>query len=165
MATRIRAAKAEDAATIVRFIRELAVFEKADMDEVRVTAEDIVRFGFGDRRVFECLLAEVDGEPVGFIMFFSNFSTWEGRPGIYVEDLYVTPRVRGEHIGFALAAAVAKLAVERHCPRVDFSVLDWNPAREFYHRLGARHMHDWLPYRLAGQELHALAASGPIEVG
>ncbi len=124
---------------------------------MRVTAEDIRRYGFGDRPAFECLIAELDGRPVGFALFFANFSTWEGRPGIYLEDLYVDEAARGHGVGRDLMAALARQVVERGGERLDFSVLDWNPARRFYGRVGARYMEHWLPYRVSGDALLDLA--------
>jgi GNAT superfamily N-acetyltransferase len=152
----IRAATAADAGTIVRLIRALAEFEKL-ADEVRITEADALRDGFGERPCFECLLAEVDGEAVGFALFFANYSTFEGRPGIFVEDLYVAETARGLGIGRQLLARLARLAVERGCPRLDLSVVHWNPARRFYDRLGFGPMTDWLSYRLAGAGLARLA--------
>jgi len=160
MPIEIRPAEPADAETIVEFIVKLAEFEKADRSEVKVTAEDIRRHGFGERPAFECLIAELHERPVGFALFFTNFSTWEGRPGIYLEDLYVDEEVRGHRVGHALMAALARLAVERGGARLDFAVLDWNPARHFYSRVGAAHMQGWLPYRLTGEPLRALAANG-----
>jgi GNAT superfamily N-acetyltransferase len=152
----IRAATVADAGTIVRLIRALAEFEKL-ADEVRITEADVLRDGFGERPCFECLLAEVHGEAVGFALFFANYSTFEGRPGIFVEDLYVAETARGLGIGRQLLARLARLAVERGCPRLDLSVLHWNPARGFYDRLGFLHMTDWLAYRLSGAGLTRLA--------
>jgi GNAT superfamily N-acetyltransferase len=152
----IRPAGSSDAATIVRLIRALAAFEGL-ADEVRITEDDVLRDGFGERPCFECLLAEVDGAPVGFALFLENYSTFEGRPGIFVEDLYVAEAARGLGIGRQLLARLARIAVERDCPRLDLSVLHWNPARGFYDRLGFRHMADWLAYRLSGAGLTRLA--------
>jgi GNAT superfamily N-acetyltransferase len=152
----IRPAEACDAATIVRLIRALADFENL-ADQVRITEADVLRDGFGERPAFECLLAEVEGAAVGFALFFENYSTFEGRSGIFVEDLYVAETARGLGVGRRLLARLARIAVERGCPRLDLSVLHWNPARGFYDRLGFRHMADWLPYRLAGDALGRLA--------
>jgi GNAT superfamily N-acetyltransferase len=153
----IREAVERDAAAILRLIRELAEFEKL-AHEVRATEEDIRRDGFGPKRYFECLLAEADGEAVGFALFFHDYSTFEGRPGIYLEDLYVRENQRGRGIGRRLMARLAALAVARDCRRLDLSVLHWNPAREVYERLGFEHKKDWLPYRLTGEALKRLAA-------
>ena len=157
MPIKIRPAVPNDAETIVDFISKLAEFEKADPGEVKVTAEEIRRHGFGDSPVFECLIAELHDRPVGFALFFANFSTWEGKPGIYLEDLYVDEEVRGQKVGYALMVALARLVLERGGARIDFSVLDWNPARQFYSRISARHLQTWLPYRLTSEALRALA--------
>jgi len=156
--TVIREAVEADAETILRLIVELAEFEQL-ADEVRATKADILRDGFGPRRYFECLLAEVDGEAVGFALFFHDYSTFEGRPGIYLEDLYVREEQRGRGLGRRLIGRLAALAVERNCRRLDLSVLHWNPAREVYRRLGFEQMSDWLPYRLTGEKLRLLAES------
>ncbi len=152
----IRAATPEDAGAIVRLIRELAEFEGL-LESVRTSEADILRDGFGATPRFECLLAEVGGAAVGFALFFHNYSTFEGRAGIYLEDIYVAPGARKLGIGRALMARLARLAIERDCRRFEFWVLHWNPAREFYQRLGFEHMSDWLPYRLTGAELKRLA--------
>jgi GNAT superfamily N-acetyltransferase len=153
---RIRPATAGDAAAIVRLVRELGEYEKL-ADHVRITEADVLRDGFGERPRFECLLAEVDGEAVAFALFFHNYSTFEGRPGIYLEDLHVTEAARGLGIGQRLMGRLAALALERGCRRLDLWALHWNPAREFYERLGFRHMEDWLPYRVDGDALRRLA--------
>ena len=153
----IRPAGPEDAATIVRLIRELAAYEKLE-DQARATEEDILRDGFGATPRFECLLAEIDGKAMGFALYFHNYSTFEGRAGLYLEDIYVDPAARGSGLGRALMTRLARIAVERGCARFDFWVLHWNPARDFYHRMGFGHMSDWLPYRLDGPALRKLAA-------
>jgi GNAT superfamily N-acetyltransferase len=152
----IRIARREDAGTILRLIRELAEFEGL-LPEVRAREADILRDGFGDAPRFECLLAEVDGEALGFALFFHNYSTFEGRAGIFLEDIYVNERVRGLGLGRALMARLARLAIERGCARFELSVLHWNPARVFYRRLGFDHNVDWLPHRLGGAALARLA--------
>jgi len=152
----IRTAKPEDAATIVRLIRELAEFEQM-LDQVRASEADILRDGFGPTPRFECLLAEIDGKAVGFALYFHNYSTFAGRAGLYLEDVYVAPQARGAGIGHALMARLARIAIERECARFDLWVLHWNPARDFYHRLGFDHMEDWYPYRLEGEDLRLLA--------
>jgi GNAT superfamily N-acetyltransferase len=154
--TVIREAVESDAGTIMRLIAELAEFERL-AHEVRATEADILRDGFGPQRYFECLLAEVDGEAAGFALFFHDYSTFEGRPGIYLEDLYVDPDQRGRGLGRRLIARLAALAVARNCRRLDLSVLHWNPAREIYSRLGFEQKADWLPYRLSGDKLKQLA--------
>jgi GNAT superfamily N-acetyltransferase len=153
----IRPAESSDAATIVRLVRELATFERL-ADQVRITEADVLRDGFGERRHFECLLVEVEGTAAGFVLFFHTYSTFEGRPGIYVEDLYLAQPARGLGIGRRLLARLAQIALERDCRRLDLSVLHWNPARGFYDRLGFRQRDDWLPYRLTGDALARLAA-------
>ncbi len=153
----IRMAGREDATTILRLIRELAAYEDL-LDQVRASEADILRDGFGDRPRFECLLAEQGGEAVGFALFFHSYSTFEGRSCLYLEDLYVGERVRSLGLGRALMARLARLAVARGCARLELAVLDWNPARAFYRRLGFDHNTDWLPYRLGGARLEALAA-------
>ncbi len=155
--TVIRPAARDDAATIVRLVRELADFEGLG-HEARACEADILRDGFGAQPRFECLLAEVDGEALGFALFFHNYSTFEGRAGLYLEDIYVDERVRGLGLGRALMARLARLAIERGCARLELSVLHWNPAREFYRHLGFEHNADWLPYRVGGALLEALAA-------
>jgi GNAT superfamily N-acetyltransferase len=156
MPVTIRPAEATDAATIVRLVRDLAEYEGL-LDQVRITEADVRRDGFGDSRRFECLLAEVDGAAVGFALFFEDYSTFEGRPGIFVEDLYVAESARGVGIGRRLLARLAQIALERDARRLDLMVLQWNPARGFYERLGFRHSVDWLPYRLSGDALARLA--------
>ena len=152
----IRSARPEDAATILRLIRELAAYEKL-LDQVRASEADILRDGFGPTPRFECLLAELEGEAQGFALFFHNYSTFEGRAGLYLEDIYVAPAARGSGLGRALMARLAAIALERGCARFDLWVLHWNQARDFYHRLGFDHMSAWLPYRLEGAALRALA--------
>jgi GNAT superfamily N-acetyltransferase len=153
----IREATGRDAGTIVRLVRELAAFEGRSA-EVRITEADVLRDGVSGRACFECLLAEVDGTALGFVLFLHNYSTFQGRPGIFVEDLYVAERARRHGVGRRLLARLAQIAIERGCPRLDLGVLDWNPARGFYDRLGFRHRTGWLPYRLAGDALAQLAA-------
>ncbi len=158
----IRKAEAGDAGTIARLIRDLAAFEDM-IEHAKAEAADILRDGFGERPYFECLLAELVGEDggieaVGFAFFFHNYSTFEGRPGLYLEDLYVTESARGKGVGRLLLAHLAALARQRDCRRLDLAVLHWNPARDFYHRIGIEHMEEWLPYRLSGDGLAALAA-------
>src|SRR5262245_8768381 len=156
----IRPATPADAGTIVQLIRELAVYEKEPLANVRISEADVLRDGFGAERRFECLLAEVDGRAAGFALFFHDYSTWEGRAGLYVEDLYVSERARGTGVGRRPLASVAALARARGCPRLDLSVLHWNPARRFYERLGFVEMVDWRRYRLTGDALAGLATEG-----
>lgn len=160
-ATTIRWARPEDAETIIGFVRDLAVFEHESPDRVHLTPEAILRDGFGPRPVFECLIAEHDGEPVGFALFFPNYSTWEGAPGLYLEDLYVAESARRTGAGRALIAALARTAHERGWRRLDLSVLDWNPARGFYESLGMAHQAEWLPYRMEADVIARLASEAP----
>ena len=155
--TAVRPATPADVETILGFIKGLAAFER-EPDAVQATRDDLLRDGFGKQPKFEVLIAELDGEPVGFALFFPTYSTWEGRPGIYLEDLFVAEYARGQGLGRKLMAALAAIAVARGCRRLELSVLHWNPTREFYHHLGMAHMQEWLPYRLAGEALQALAA-------
>lgn len=156
----VRPATPGDAGTIVRMVRDLARFEDM-LDQVRITEEDVLRDGFGATPRFEALIAELDGAPVGFALFFHSYSTFEGRAGLYLEDVYVAPAARGAGVGKALMARLARIALARECPRFELSVLHWNPAREVYHRLGFDHASDWLPYRLQGAGLKALADLDP----
>ena len=152
----IRSATPNDVPLILEFIKALARFEN-EPDAVKTTPEDLLRDGFGEQPQFEVLIAEWDEEPVGFALFFTTYSTWEGRPSLYLEDLFVVESARKHGVGRALMAKLAAICVERGYQRLELQVLDWNPAREFYHRLGMGHMNEWLPYRLSGQALHALA--------
>ena len=158
----VRRATPNDASAILGFIRGLAEFEREPASSVKVTEAEIVRDGFGDRPSFEVLIAEQNGEPVGFALFFMNYSTWEGTSGLYIEDLFVDESARGTGAGRALMAAASAVARERGCARLELSVLDWNPARAFYERLGMSHQQKWLPYRLeaAGIEWLAREANG-----
>jgi GNAT superfamily N-acetyltransferase len=141
----VRFATADDVPLLLQLIKALAVFERAP-DAVVATEDDLRRYGFGAEPRFEAILAFLDGEPAGCALFHSRFSTWLGRPGLYLEDLYVTEEARGKGVGKRLMARLAAIAVERGWRRIDFHVLDWNPAREFYHRLGMGHFGEWLRY-------------------
>ncbi len=153
----IRNAVAEDAATILRFIQALALYEK-EPDAVHATEADILRDGWGATPRFRCVIAELEGVPVGFALYFSSYSTWEGHHGIYLEDLFVMPEHRGLGLGKALLSRVAAIAVEEGCPRLEWSVLDWNtPSIEFYQWIGARKKSEWFMMRLSGEELSTLA--------
>jgi len=158
----IRAAAAEDVSTLLDLVRELALFEN-EPGAVVATEADLLRHGFGPERRFEALIALADGKPAGFALFFPNFSTWEGRPGLYLEDLFVSEWARKHGVGRRLMARLAAIAVERGWARFDLSVLHWNPARQFYHRIGMRHLEEWLPYRVDGAALRALAAEDAEE--
>lgn len=154
----IRPALEADLPLVLAFIRKLAEYEKL-LDSVTATESDLKEWLFGERPVAEALLALWDGQPAGFALFFHNFSTFLGRPGIYLEDLFVEPALRGRGIGKALLARLAAIAKQRRCARLEWSVLDWNtPSIEFYKRLGAVPMDEWTIYRLTGQALDRLAA-------
>lgn len=146
-----------DLALVLTFIRKLAEYEK--LSHQVVATEDLLREGlFGERRVAEVVLAHLDDEPVGFALYFHNFSTFVGRAGIYLEDLFVEPHHRGKGVGKALLAYVANLAVQRRCGRFEWAVLDWNtPSIEFYKSLGAVPLDDWTLFRLTGDALHRVA--------
>ncbi len=155
----IRPATRADVPTVARLVRELAEYEKLS-HEVVLDEERLADHLFGPRPYAEVLLAGEGGAVVGFALFFFNYSTFVGRPGLYLEDLFVTPAHRGGGQGKALMAAVARLAVERECGRMEWSVLDWNePSIRFYERLGAKAMDGWTGYRLTGVELRRLARS------
>jgi GNAT superfamily N-acetyltransferase len=153
----VRFATADDVPLLLRFVRALAVFERAP-DAVVATEADLRRHGFGPEPQFEAILAFVDSEPAGCALFHTRFSTWLGRPGLYLEDLYVIEAARGKGVGKRLMARLAAIAVERGWGRIDFHVLDWNPAREFYHRLGMEHLGEWLRYGADETALRRLAA-------
>ena len=162
--TQVRFARPEDATTIIEFVRRLAVFEHESVDRVHLTPEAVLRDGFGDRPIFEVLIAEQHDRPVGFALFFPNYSTWEGRPGLYVEDLFVAEEARGMGAGRALLGALARVAHERDWRRIDLAVLDWNPARAFYEAHGMGQQSEWLPYRMEADVIARLAEDAP-EVG
>ena len=153
----VRSATEDDIPLVLRFIKELAEYEKLS-NEVSATEEILRENLFGERRVAEVALAFVGGEAAGFAVFFYNFSTFLGRPGIYLEDLYVTPEYRGAGVGRTLMVHLARLAKQRGCGRLDWSVLDWNePALTFYRELGAAPVDGWTVYRLSGVALEQLA--------
>jgi GNAT superfamily N-acetyltransferase len=152
----IRTARPEDIPVILGFIKELASFEKLE-NEV-VATEDILNESlFGEKQFTEVILAEINRESVGFAVFFFNFSTFLGRPGLYIEDLYVKPEFRGRGIGKALLKHCATIATKRNCGRMEWWVLKWNPARKFYENIGAKAMNEWVVYRLTGKPLEKLA--------
>lgn len=153
---RIRFATPEDAPTILRFIRELAAYER-EPDAVEVDEATLAAQLAEAPPPFECLLAE-DGEPIGFALFFSTYSTWRGRRGIHLEDLWVAPHARRRGVGRALLAKLAAVALERGCARLEWAVLDWNElAISFYRGLGARPLEEWTTWRVTGDALDALA--------
>lgn len=153
----IRFGELPDVPLIADLIRGLARYERLE-HEVTMTEERLTDGLFGERRYAETLIAEDDGTPLGFALFFHNFSTFLAQPGIYLEDLFVIPEHRGSGIGRALLERLARVAIERGCGRLEWAVLDWNrDAIVFYEKLGARPNSDWTVYRLAGDALHALA--------
>jgi GNAT superfamily N-acetyltransferase len=153
----IRPARPEDAGLLVNLVHELAVYEKLEQ-HAQATPEDFLRHLFGPHPAAEAVVADVDGEPVGFALWFSTFSTFRGQPGLYLEDIFVKPSFRGRGIGKGLLAAVARRAVERGCGRLEWSVLDWNaPAIGFYRALGARPMDEWTVFRIDDEPLRRLA--------
>ncbi len=155
--TRIREATEEDLPLILSLIRALAEYEKLS-HEVVATEEGLRDSLFGERQYAEVLIAEHDGSPAGFALFFHNFSTFLGKPGIYLEDLYVKPAFRGAGIGKKLLVSLASLAKRRGCARLEWWVLDWNePAIGFYSSVGAEPMDDWTVYRVSGSALEDLA--------
>ena len=157
---RIRSATVDDASLILTLIRGLADYERLAHEAV-VTEVDIRDSLFGERPGAEVLIAEVGNEAAGFALFFHNYSTFLGRRGLYLEDLFVFPAYRGRGIGRALMTRLARLAVERKCGRFEWWVLDWNEsASSFYRSLGARAMSDWTVYRLSGEPLARLAREG-----
>ncbi len=154
----LRLATEADLDTIVELIHALAEYER-EPEAVRLDPEEMRRHLFGPRPYAQVILAETgDGASAGFALFFHNFSTWEGKPGIYLEDLFVRPEFRGQGYGKALLAELARLAVERGCARLEWAVLDWNePSIQFYRALGAVPMDEWTTYRLGGEALTTLA--------
>ncbi len=155
----IRRARINDVPQILAFIRELADYER-EPDAVEATESDIEQALFGAGSTTHCLIAETPEGAVGFALYFYNFSTWTGKRGIYLEDLYVTPEARGRGAGKALLVALARKTVEEGCRRFEWSVLNWNtPSIEFYESLGARPMTEWIGYRVDGDALARLAAN------
>ena len=158
MTLSIRPATPADLPLIAQLIRDLADYEKL-LHEVRFDEAVLGQKLFGPRPYAEVVIGEIDGQAQGFALFFHNFSTFEGKPGIYLEDLFVNPQARGSGLGTALLARLAQLAVERDCARLEWSVLDWNePSIGFYKALGAKPMDEWTVFRLDGTALTGLAA-------
>src|ERR1700678_2122849 len=158
----IRPATRADIPLGLELIRALATYER-EPDAVKTTEADLLRDGFGSRPCFECLIAESeDGEAAGFALYFYNYSTWRGRAGIHLEDLFVLPRFRGQGLGKALLAAVAARAVEKGCVRLQWDVLEWNQtAIDFYQSLGARFLDEWRIMRVNDDAIHSLASLEP----
>ena len=153
----IREASAADVPEILTLIRELARYEK-EPDAAVATEEDLLRDGFGAEPYFRCLMAEWEGEIAGFALYFFQYSTWQGRPALYLEDLFVRERFRKRGIGVELFRRLAQVAVERHCTRFQWECLDWNqPALDFYESTGAQVLREWLNLRVSGDALLELA--------
>jgi GNAT superfamily N-acetyltransferase len=153
----IRPATVADVPLILEFIRELAEYER-DPQAAVATSADLLRDGFASEPKFRVDIAEWLGEPAGFAFYFWNYSTWQGKPGLYLEDLFVRPRFRGTGIGKALLVHLARVAIRNNCGRLVWQVLDWNtPAIEFYESLGAKTMKEWLTMRVTGEALVRLA--------
>mgnify|MGYP006169031467 FL=1 len=157
---KIREATSEDCALILHFINALAVYEKL-AEEVETDEAMIADTLFASNPKAHCLICEVEGEPVGFAIYFYNYSTWKGKYGIYLEDLFVSPEFRGKGAGKALLIHIAGIAINNDCARFEWSVLDWNtPSIDFYKSLGAKAMDGWDIYRVDGENLKTLANSG-----
>ena len=156
----LRPATRADVPTILGLIRGIAEYERLS-HEVEATEPLLHEHGFGRRRVFEAILAERDGRAVGFALYFFTFSTFKGRPTLYLEDLFVVPQERRGGIGSRLLARLAQIAVERECGRMEWSVLDWNtPARDLYFKLGAKAMEEWTVFRMTPEAFGRLAREG-----
>jgi GNAT superfamily N-acetyltransferase len=161
MALSIDPATPRDVPLILELIRELAQFER-EPDSAQATAEQLAAALFGERPAAEAVIARLDGEPAGWALWFQNFSTWTGKPGLWLEDLYVRPQYRRQGIGKALLVYLARLCVERDYGRFEWSVLDWNtPALDFYRAIGAEAMTEWTTQRLSGESLRRLADMEP----
>jgi len=159
MSTTIRPATRDDVPQILNFIRALAIYER-EPHAVLATEADLLRDGFGDNPYYFCLIAEHNGAPAGFALYFFDYSTWLGRPGLYLEDLFVHPEFRGLGIGKALLQRVAAVALEKNCPRLKWEVLDWNtPAVDFYAAMGAEFLDTWRNVRVSGDALRKLAGT------
>ncbi len=155
---KIRPAVPSDTSVILRFIRELAAYER-EPDAVLATEADLLRDGWGEPPRFSALIAEYGQEIAGFALYFTTYSTWRGHHGIRLEDIYVTPALRNRGIGRALLAKIAAICLEQGCPRLEWDVLEWNePAIAVYRRLGATMQNDWRIMRLSGEALAALAS-------
>jgi len=153
----IRPAEVSDAGLILQFIRELAAYERHP-HAVKTTQADLERDGFGRDPKFSVVIAEWESKPAGFALFFYNYSTWEGHPGLFLEDLFVRPEFRGRGIGGRLLVYLAQLALRENCARFQWNVLDWNtPSIQFYESLGAKIMKEWLTMRVEGEALRRLA--------
>lgn len=160
MTVHIRPATAADTGQILHFIRALAIYEKAE-DQVEATPETLAASLFGPGSPSRALVCEQDGQAIGFAVYFFNYSTWQAKKGLYLEDLFVLPSARGQGAGKRLLRHLAGIAVAEGCGRFEWSVLDWNqPAIDFYQAIGARPQSEWVRYRLAGPALRDFAAGG-----
>lgn len=159
MALTVRNATADDATLILRFITELAVYEKAE-DQVAATTETIASSLFGAHSHSKALVCDLDGKPVGFAVYFFSYSTWQAKSGLYLEDLYVSSDARGQGAGKLLLQHLAGIALKNGCGRFEWSVLDWNErAIAFYQSLGAKPQDEWIRYRIEGDAIRTLALS------
>jgi len=157
---KLRPALPADVPTIRSLIRELAEYER-EPDRAVAKDTDLLRDGFGEKPRYQCVLALWNGEVAGFAFYFHNYSTWQGRWGLYLEDLFVRPALRGNGIGKALLVELARIAVREGCGRFQWQVLDWNqPAIDFYEKLGAKALREWITMRIEGEALERLAAHG-----
>jgi GNAT superfamily N-acetyltransferase len=162
--TVLRFAGEDDASLLLEFIRSLAEYEDL-LDQVEATEEGLRRTVFREKRA-EVIIGEYDGDPVGFALFFHNYSTFTGKPGVYIEDIFVKPEYRGRGLGKALLRFIAGIAAERNCGRLEWACLDWNePSVAFYKSQGARPLTEWTTYRVAGDTLRELGLSFPPESG
>lgn len=158
----VRAATANDVPVILRFIEGLAEYEKL-RDACVATVEKLHATLFADPPAAEVLIAAIDDEPVGFALFFHNYSTFLAQRGLFLEDLFVTPAARGRGVGDALLSALARIALDRECGRLEWSVLDWNDlAIGFYRRIGAKPMDEWTTFRMTGSALRDIASRSPV---
>lgn len=153
----IRNAHVEDVPLLLNFVKGIAEFEHLS-HMVSATEESLTKAFFGDRPYAEALIAELGSKPVGFVVFFHNFSTFVGKPGLYLEDIYVLPEHRGKGIGAALFKKCIQIARKRDCGRMEWSALQWNPARKFYESFGAQLLDDWVIYRLDGKMISDLCS-------
>ncbi|MBN1574157.1 MAG: GNAT family N-acetyltransferase [Deltaproteobacteria bacterium] len=158
----VRAARPEDAGDIVRLIKGLAEFER-EPEAVKITEEDVIEHGFNedpDLNYFCCLMAERDGKVVGFALYFFTFSTWEGKPALYLEDIFILPEYRRRSVAKGLMVELAKIAVQKGCARFEWAVLDWNvDAMDFYHAMEGSHQKEWQIFRMEKDEIEALAST------
>ena len=155
----IRPATEQDTDLILHFVRELAIYEKAE-EEAKATPDHVRRTLFCANPAVFGLVCEIDHKAVGFAVYFFNYSTWQGQHGLYLEDLYITPDARGHGAGKALLQRLAQIAIEKDCGRFEWSCLDWNtPSLQFYDSLGALPQNEWIRYRMTGNALHALAGA------